>query len=51
MASQNSSVLISHIFTSRKVVLELMEKQGYNIDDYSNFSINEVNSFDLPTFT
>jgi len=44
MASQNSSVLISHIFTSRKVVLDLMEKQGYNIDDYSNFSINEVNS-------
>ena len=44
MANQNSSVLISHIFTSRKVVLELMEKQGYNVNDYANFSINEVNS-------
>ena len=44
MASQNSSVLISHIYTSRKTILELMEKQGYNISDYSNFSISEVNS-------
>jgi DNA-directed RNA polymerase subunit H (RpoH/RPB5) len=44
MASQNSSVLISHIFNSRKVLLELMEKQGYNTNDYANFSINEVNS-------
>jgi DNA-directed RNA polymerase subunit H (RpoH/RPB5) len=44
MASQNSSILISHIFNSRKTILELMEKQGYNTNDYSNFSINEVNS-------
>ncbi len=44
MASQNSSVLISHIFNSRKGLLELMEKQGYNTNDYANFSINEVNS-------
>jgi DNA-directed RNA polymerase subunit H (RpoH/RPB5) len=44
MANQNSSVLVSHIFNSRKVVLELMERQGYNINDYASFSINEVNS-------
>ena len=44
MASQNSNVLISHIFTSRKIILELMEKPGYNISEYANFSINEVNS-------
>lgn len=44
MASQNSSVLISHIFNSRKIVLELMENQRYNVNDYANFSINEVNS-------
>ena len=35
---------IKLIYNSRKNVLELMEKQGYNIEDYSNFSINEVNS-------
>jgi DNA-directed RNA polymerase subunit H (RpoH/RPB5) len=44
MASQNTSILISHIFNSRKTILELMEKQGYNTNDYANFSINEVNS-------
>lgn len=44
MSSQNTSVLISHIYTSRKIILELMDKQGYNISDYANFSINEVNS-------
>jgi DNA-directed RNA polymerase subunit H (RpoH/RPB5) len=44
MASQNSSSLISSIYNSRKIILELMEKQGYNVDDYSHFSINEVNS-------
>jgi DNA-directed RNA polymerase subunit H len=44
MASQNSNVLISHIYTSRKIILDLMSKQGYNINDYSNFSVNEVNS-------
>lgn len=44
MTSQNASILISTVYNSRKNVLELMEKQGYNIEDYSNFSINEVNS-------
>jgi DNA-directed RNA polymerase subunit H (RpoH/RPB5) len=47
MASQNSNILISHICTSRKIILELMEKQGYNIKDYANFSVNEVNSMKL----
>ena len=47
MASQNSSILISHIYNSRKVILELMKQQGYNVNDYSNFSINEVNSMKL----
>jgi DNA-directed RNA polymerase subunit H (RpoH/RPB5) len=44
MASQNSSVLISQIYKSRNTVLELMNKQGYNITDYANFSVSEVNS-------
>ena len=44
MTSQNSNILISHIYNSRKITLQLMEKQGYNINDYANFSINEVNS-------
>ena len=40
----NSSSLISSIYKSRKTLLELMKIQNYNIDDYENFSINEVNS-------
>ena len=44
MTSQNSNIVISHIYNSRKIILQLMEKQGYNINDYANFSINEVNS-------
>jgi DNA-directed RNA polymerase subunit H (RpoH/RPB5) len=47
MASQNQSSLISSIYKSRTVVLQLMKKQGYNVDDYSNFSVNEVNSMKL----
>lgn len=44
MSTQNSNILISEIFNSRKIILELMEKQGYNINDYANFSISEVNA-------
>ena len=44
MTSQNLSILISTVHKSRNIILELMQKQGYNVDDYFNFSINEVNS-------
>ena len=44
MATQNSSGLVSTVYKSRKIILELMEKQNYNIDEYENFSVNEVNS-------
>jgi DNA-directed RNA polymerase subunit H (RpoH/RPB5) len=44
MVNTNSSVLISQIFQSRKTVLELMDKQGFNVSDYANFSINEINA-------
>ena len=32
----------SKIFKSRNIILELMEKRGYDIDDYTNRSINEI---------
>lgn len=44
MASQNTSSLISQIYKSRSVLLELMKKQGYDIQDYQGFSVNEVNT-------
>ena len=43
---QSTSSLISSIYTSRKVILDLMKKQNYDIKDYDKFSINEVNSMD-----
>ena len=42
--NQNTSSIISSIYNSRKNILDLMEKQEYNVADYKNFSINEVNT-------
>lgn len=38
----NNSTFINSIYTSRKIVLELMETQGYQVEDYSHFSFNEL---------
>ena len=44
MATKNSSRLISSVYNSRRILLDLMAKQGYNTSEYKDFSINEVNS-------
>lgn len=44
MVNNNSTALITQIYKSRKTILELMDKQGYNITEYANFSINEINA-------
>ena len=44
MASQNTSSLISAVYKSRTVILDLLKKQNYKIGDYEGFSINEVNT-------
>ena len=44
MVNTNSSILISQIYQSRKIVLELMDKQGFDVSGYSNFSVSEVNA-------
>jgi DNA-directed RNA polymerase subunit H (RpoH/RPB5) len=44
MASQNTSSLISSVYKSRQTILDLMARQGYNTQEYSNFSITEVNA-------
>jgi len=38
----NNSETIANIFNSRKIILELAERRGFNTDDYDNFSINEI---------
>ena len=44
MISNNSSSLISSIFKSRNIILELMEAQGYNVKDNIDFNVNEINA-------
>jgi len=41
--STTSNRILS-VYKSRKNVLELLEKQGFNIKQYSNFSINEIDA-------
>lgn len=44
MASQNTSSLISQVYKSRTVLLDLMKKQNYIVSDYQDFSVNEINT-------
>ena len=41
---QNTSSLISSIYKSRTIILDLMKTQGYDTNDYEGFSVNEVNT-------
>jgi DNA-directed RNA polymerase subunit H (RpoH/RPB5) len=44
MTSQNTSSLISQIYKSRRVIIELMKAQNYNVSEYDGFSVNEINT-------
>ena len=44
MVNLNTSGLISQVYQSRKIILELMDKQGYDISGYGNFSVSDVNA-------
>ena len=44
MVNTNTTVPTSQIFQSRKIILELMDKQGFDVSGYSNFSVSEVNA-------
>ena len=35
---------ITSIYKSRTTLLQQLEKQGYNTEDYSNFSMNEIDA-------
>jgi hypothetical protein len=41
--STTSNRILS-VYKSRKTILELLEKQSFNIEQYSNFSINEIDA-------
>jgi DNA-directed RNA polymerase subunit H (RpoH/RPB5) len=44
MASQNTSSLISQIYKSRSILIELLQEQNYDTKGYQDFSVNEVNT-------
>jgi DNA-directed RNA polymerase subunit H (RpoH/RPB5) len=44
MVTTNTNVPISEIYQSRKNILELMERQGFDVTGYANFSVIELNA-------
>lgn len=42
MSTTNNRIL--NIYKSRNTILQLLETQKYNIEEYSNFSINEIDA-------
>jgi DNA-directed RNA polymerases I, II, and III subunit RPABC1 len=40
--SNTSSIIISNIYKSRKNLLDQLKKRGFKIDNYNEFSINEI---------
>ena len=44
MSTTNYSPLISKIYKSRNIILEILKYRGFNVDDWTNFSITEIQS-------
>lgn len=42
--SSNASKTISRLYNARKNLLDLLTVQGYDVDGYRNFGVNEVNA-------
>ena len=42
--SSNASKTIARVYNARKNLLELMMAQGYDVEGYTNFGVNEVNA-------
>jgi DNA-directed RNA polymerase subunit H (RpoH/RPB5) len=47
MAASTSRII--QLYKSRTTILELLEKQGFNIEDYQGFSINEIDAMSVNT--
>lgn len=41
-SQKTTSQTISKLYKSRKIILELAKRRGFDIDDYNNFSINDI---------
>ena len=43
ISSKSEYGLTNKLYNSRNIILNQLEKQGYDVSEYRNFSINEVN--------
>jgi len=41
---KENSLTVSNIYKSRKILLELLNTRGYSVDEWDDFSINEIQS-------
>jgi len=41
-AKITNSQIISHLFNSRKIILDLAKRRGFNIEEYNNFTVNDI---------
>ncbi len=41
-AKITNSQIISHLFNSRKVILDLANRRGFNTEEYDNFTVNDI---------
>jgi DNA-directed RNA polymerase subunit H (RpoH/RPB5) len=44
MSSSNASKTIARLYNARKNLLDLLKVQGYDVEGYTNFGVNEVNA-------
>ena len=43
MVTQTSSTIVSNVFTSRNILLTQLNNRGFDVSNYINFSVNEIN--------
>ena len=41
-AKLTNSQIISHLFNSRNVILDLANRRGFNVEEYNNFTVNDI---------
>ena len=41
-AKITNSQIISHLCNSRKIILDLAKRRGFNIEEYINFTVNDI---------
>ena len=42
MSTTSYSPLISKIYKSRNILLEILKDRGFNVEDWSDFSVTEI---------